>query len=255
MTSPASYPRVQFRELRSAWLWKNRGVVTAMALLTVGVLGATTAASAMWGPDFAATWYAIGALTGGFTVLVGAMLTVALLTHDAQALHQLRGAWGEENTTDELRRAQNRKLIWGWVDGVGLQRGDLDHFVVTRRGGLVVLDSKFRTDPNLTLTEQLAKDASRVRLRAEGVATTVLGGRVWGRRRASGRSVQVRAAVVVWGALQHEIVEVEDHHGVAVLPGRQLCSWLATLDGDVVTEGVALETLKGLHEFRLSARS
>lgn len=55
----------------------------------------------------------------------------------------IRGAYGEDQTRTELQRAQRAGLVWAWIDSVSLQRGDIDHIVVTRRGGVVALDWAF----------------------------------------------------------------------------------------------------------------
>ena len=230
-------------------------MVALSICLAIGMLALVTVPVVLSDPKSAATWYLLGGFHAGLIALVISMLRHAFLVHDRHAINQLRGAWGEENTTDELKGAQRRKVIWGWVDSVSLERGDLDHFVVTRQGGLVVLDSKFRTDPDLTVTEQLARDAARVRTRAEGVARTILGAKSKGQRRATGSAFPVRSAVVVWGALQREIAQIETYEGVDIVPGRQLRPWLASLEGDPVTEQAALEVLVGLREFRATQRA
>lgn len=87
-------------------------------------------------------WYALGALHA-IAVCAGiGMILFSFYVHDAEGIKQVRGAWGEENTRDELRLAKRKGLIWGWVDSITVSTGDIDHLVVTRRGGLVAIDSK-----------------------------------------------------------------------------------------------------------------
>ena len=95
-------------------------------------------------------------------------LQSAFLASDGEAIWHLRGAWGEENTRSELQRARRKRLIWGWVDSISLRAGDLDHLVVTRHGGLVAVDSKWRNRASDTV--DMARAADKARLRAEALA-------------------------------------------------------------------------------------
>ncbi|WP_166389739.1 nuclease-related domain-containing protein [Nocardioides ochotonae] len=99
---------------------------------------------------------------------------MAFLAHDAEAIWHVRGAWGEDNTRDELQRAKRKRLVWAWVDSVTLQAGDIDHLVVTRNGGLVAIDSKWRSKINDAA--DMARAAQKVRLRAEGLTRDLLKG-------------------------------------------------------------------------------
>jgi hypothetical protein len=117
-------------------------------------------------------WYALGvlqaAIVGGFLY----MMNMSFLASDPEAMKHVRGSWGEENTRDELLRAQRKKLIWGWVDSITLERGDLDQLVVTRGGGVVAIDSKWRND--IMDHAAIVEAARRVQLRSEGVVPSLL---------------------------------------------------------------------------------
>jgi hypothetical protein len=80
----------------------------------------------------------------------------------------------EDNTRTELERARRKRLVWGWVDSIELQVGDIDHLVVIRHGGMVAIDAKWRnqtTDEDVAAT---ADSARRAGLRAEGLLRTLL---------------------------------------------------------------------------------
>ena len=49
------------------------------------------------------------------------------LASDSAAVRDLRGAWGEDLTRDALARARRRKLVWGAVHSIQLEKTDLDH--------------------------------------------------------------------------------------------------------------------------------
>ncbi|MFC7723471.1 hypothetical protein ACFQW6_00010 [Nocardioides sp. GCM10028917] len=52
---------------------------------------------------------------------------------------------------------------------IALQSADLDHVVVTREGGVVVIDSKFHTDLTSTQVADMVRAAARARSRAEAL--------------------------------------------------------------------------------------
>lgn len=57
------------------------------------------------------------------------------VAQDVQAIHHPRGAWGEDNTRNELRRAPQKQLIWGWLDSITFQSGDLHAGCASRQSG------------------------------------------------------------------------------------------------------------------------
>jgi len=119
-------------------------LVAALGIGVVVLLVALTALLLFVGERSPLHWYLLGVAHAG---LIGAglhLLNSAFLTVDRDAMSQLRGAWGEENTRSELERAKRKGLIWGWVDSVTLAAGDIDHLVVTKSGGLVAIDTKWR---------------------------------------------------------------------------------------------------------------
>lgn len=138
------------------------------------------------------------------------LLHTAFLAHDAEGLWHVRGAWGEDNTRDELRRAKRKKVVWGWVDGLDLHVGDIDHLVVTRRGGLVAADSKWRS--RINDAAEMARAARKVRLRAEALTRDML----------KGDSHGVTAVVVLWGPPNTAFPKGATVDGIEFIAGRNL---------------------------------
>lgn len=231
---------------RRKWLGRNGARLAAVGAGTIVVLVVFTIWVLWLDLDDAMTYYLLGAVhAGAVAVLIGGIHTVYLL-HDGEGAHQLRGAWGEENTRDELRKARRRGHIWDAAHDVRLEVGDLDHVVATRRGGIVVLDSKWRSIVSDGAAVELAERARRVRTRAEALVDTHLP-RQRGRRMA--QRAKVRPAVVVWGAMASHLPPDFSHDGVDVIPGNQLCDWLAGLDGTPVERDVAEEFLAEVRRF------
>ncbi len=168
------YSRTVVRDLRVDWVRRNRGLVFSGALIVVGL----SAALAMWivvfSRDSRLAWYVLGTTQAVLVGLFVHALHTGFLLTDRDGIQQLRGAWGEENTRSELETAKRRRLVWGWVDSVSLQRGNMDHVVITRSAGVLVLDSKWRNKSDSKDTLDMAAAARKVQLRAEGVARTIL---------------------------------------------------------------------------------
>ncbi len=106
---------------------------------------------------------------------------------------------GEDNTRSELQKAKRRRLVWGWVDSITLQGGDLDHVVVTRSGGIVVLDSKWRGSIDADAVAEMTASAKKAAIRAQGLARSMLKSERGAKHRARAQPVTVDAAVVLWG--------------------------------------------------------
>ncbi|NPD04100.1 hypothetical protein HN031_05315 [Nocardioides sp. zg-1308] len=160
---------------------------------------------------------------------------------------------GEDNTRDELRRAKRKKLVWGWIDSFGLQAGDIDHLVVTRRGGLVAVDSKWRS--RVDDATEMARAAQKVRLRAEALTRDFLKGDSRGSRRAKVNPLSVTSVVVLWGPAQHGIPDGASIDGIEFIAGRKLVHWLRRLDGEHVDEAAADDVLRQLEARRASTKS
>ncbi|MBS2937328.1 hypothetical protein KDN32_06195 [Nocardioides sp. J2M5] len=178
------------------------------------------------------------------------LLNTAVLAHEPRAIHHLRGSWGEDNTRSELEAARKKKLVWGWVDSITLRAGDLDHVVITRNGGVVVLDSKFHTSVTTASVAAMTASAARARVRTEALARTLLKPEAHGRRRANRTSVSVTSCIVLWGPARHGVPEGFQADGVHFVDGRRLCEWLSALPPSAVSEEAAREFLQGLTAFR-----
>jgi hypothetical protein len=246
------YSRHELRRRRKRWLGRNARTV---AVVTAGM--AAVAVVVTWGlvafESGAIRWYLVGATHATVFGATLFMLNASFLASDREAIHHVRGAWGEENTRDELRRARRRRLVWSWVDSIGLQVGDVDHLVVTRRAGLVAIDSKWRSAVAPSDLVAMAQSARKVQLRAEGIARTVLD-REHGSHRARVQSLTVTPLVVVWGPAQREVSADALVEGIRFVVGRDLLDWLRDAEGEVVSRGAAKDVLRRLRAFRASAR-
>ncbi|XBB67204.1 nuclease-related domain-containing protein [Nocardioides sp. WV_118_6] len=246
------YPRRELRRMQRAWLRRNRWLVVFAVVFFGMVAALMTVTLALTG--LPVRWYLIGVAHAGIVALVLHVLNSAFLAHEGAAVFQLRGAWGEENTRSELQRAKRRRIIWGSVDSITLQAGDLDHVVVTRAGGVVVLDSKWRTAVTPEIVAEMTASARRTASRAQGLARTLLRSERGVRHRAPTPPVTVVAAVVLWGGARATVPDGHQVDGVHFIDGRKLVPWLRTLDGHVVSKEAANDLLARLREYRATTQ-
>lgn len=246
------YSRRELRRRRSEWLRRQAGRIAGACTVVL-----TTAALAAWwivtvsqGP---LGYYVLGALHAALFAVVAHLLNIAFLAFDREAIRHVRGAWGEENTRSELQRAKRRRLAWGWVDSIEFRAGDIDHVVVTRRGGIVAIDSKWRNQVGRDDVEAMAASAQKARRRAEALARQLLP-KERGAHRARTHALIVTPVVVLWGAAQGDVPDDCEIDGVRFLAGRKLVPWLRTLDGDPVSGGAAKEVLDKLQTYRAGVR-
>jgi hypothetical protein len=247
MTRFRSFPRNEYNRLFRGWAQRNLKLLGVFTLGMAALVGLETAIVVFLMPHGGFGWWILGVLQ---TVAVGVglhLINAAFITHEREAILQLRGAWGEDATREELKRAKRKGLIWGWVDSVALQAGDLDHVVVTRNGGLIAVDSKWRSEGNDAAA--MADSAAKARLRAEGVARSLLKAER-GSHRAKGHAVTVRPLVVIWGPAQHKMRDGGQVAGIPFVGGRRLLSWLNDVDGEQVSKVAAKETIRELKRFR-----
>jgi hypothetical protein len=172
------------------------------------------------------------------------LLHTAFLAHDGDAIRHVRGAWGEDNTRSELQRAKRLKLVWGWVDSLGLQHGDIDHLVVTRNAGLLAVDSKWRSQ--ISDAADMARAANKVRLRAEGLTRDLLKGTTRGSRRARVNPLSVTSVVALWGPAQHGVPDGASVDGIEFIAGRRFVEWLGRLDSEPVDRAAAAHIIHSL---------
>ncbi len=253
MSKAKSYPSRELRRLRLRWLARNkRPLLVAAGFFVVAAGGATWCGYVL---SSAGSWYVIGLIHASMTAAFLRLTNSAILAHEPRAVFQMRGAWGEDNTRSELKSATKRGLAWGWVDSIELQAGDLDHVVVTRSGGVIVLDSKFRTEVTAAGVADMAASAKRARLRTEALAQTLLRPDRSGRHRARTQSVQVTTCIVLWGPVRRDVPGGHVIDGVHFVDGRKLQPWLAQFTSSPVSEDAANELLDHLRKFRASAAS
>lgn len=246
-----SYPARQLRRRRREWLRGNAVLLVSLglAMLTLVALASVL----IWTSALAAKLYVLGVLHAGVIAVCAHVLNAAFLAHNHDAIWQLRGAWGEDNTRSELQRAKRRRLIWDWVDSVELQAGDIDHIVVTRSGGVVAIDSKWRNRITKKDVTAMADSSRRAALRAEGLLHTVLKKEKGARRRASTKPVTVTPVVVLWGASRTDVPSDATVDDVRFLDGHRLLRWFGELDGHDVPREAARDVVEQLEKYRAAA--
>ncbi len=245
MNRRTSYPREQYRQLLREWSRANRRVLASILTGGVVLLLVQTAVLMTLAPSGARP-YLLGFVHAAIGCGLLWFLHVCFLVQRRDAIHQLRGAWGEDNTTDVLRSARRRRRVWAWVDGVAVDGGDIDHVVATRHGGLVVMDSKWRSE--IDDPAPLVRSAQRSAQRTRGLVHSVTE-RGRGRRRESGHDVPLVPVVVVWGPAQQIVLGHPVVDGVLFLPGRDLGRWIADLDGTPMERQFARELIERIRGF------
>lgn len=228
---PLPFARQQYRQVRRRFLARNVWVLVALLLGT----GGTLALQALW-----VHGYVLGLIHGGFLVAMVAMLRSQFWAHTG-AFSLLLGGQGEDDTRAQLRRAARSGKIFGSIDGIELERCDIDHLVATPAGWYAI-DTKWRSKP-MTVTD-IDRDASSAKYAARK-ARSVL--------RAHGIVAEVRAAVVVWGGAAAAMPANGYRHssGVDFIPGRYLVNWLSEQpEHQPLTQPQANELLDKLNTFR-----
>ncbi len=251
MTKYKPYSRREFQRRLSVWLQRNLRLVAALTLGLIGLLAVVTVLLVVVATPTAFTWWLLGVFQAGMIGGLLHLLHAAFLANDGEAIWHLRGSWGEDNTRSELQRAKRKGLIWGWVDSITLKSGDIDHLVVTRRGGLVVIDTKWRNNANDTF--DMAQAGRKAKLRAEGVAHSIVTRETRARHRSRNNPLAVTPVVVVWGAAQHTLPENAHKNGIDFIAGQHLTRWLKRLDTETVTKAAADDIIDRLEAFRADA--
>lgn len=249
----ARYDPYSRRRLRARFVqFARRNTVLIAPVAVAMVAGTVLVSMLLHRVSGAAAWYLMGALhvvvVSGLAYGVG----MSFLAIDREAILHVRGAWGEDNTRGELRRARRRRLIWGWVDSVTLETGDIDHLVVTREGGVLAIDSKWRNEYDPASLSEMVRAAERAKLRAEGLMQTLLVNER-GSHRARARSVRVQPVVVLWGGVHEDVPEAASPSGIPFVAGRRLVRWMAALDGQSIDRSAAKDLLTRLEAYRASA--
>ncbi len=229
-----SYPN---RVIRGA----ARRFVSANAWVLVSITGITVTVCALlaWLLD----GYVAGLFTGVFASLMVAMVALGFLLLSGLTF-QVSGVMGESNTANVLRIARRRKYVYGWIDNLEIDSGDVDHLVVTR-AGVLAIDSKWHSH-----------GLSEARLESDAIAALACAGRA----RNILRSVQhrhpvVTPLVVVWGGNQAD-AHGQHHRGVEFVSGQELKAWLKAriITGNAFNDSQARALLGELEAFKRRVR-
>lgn len=248
-----TYPKREYRQLLRSWLMRHKGAVAVMVLLFAATVAVEAALLTVF-PSHEYTRYVVVALLGAVFVGFCWAIHTLFLAHEGTAIHQLRGAWGEDNTTTELKAAQRQGLVWGHVDALELERGDIDHLVVTRRGGIVVVDSKWCSALDADKRLAFAASATRAANAGRGLVNTVTQ-RSHGRHSAPRKAMTVTPVVVVWGAAQSSVRDDEVVDGVAIVRGSGFRTWLARLEVETISQKAATDLVARIEDFDENRRT
>ncbi len=172
-------------------------------------------------------------------ILFPAIVFFAFVIHTG-GLHQLVGAFGEDNTNDELKKATKRGHIWGHVRNVELDRSDIDHIVVAP-GRIFAIETKWHVRNADART--LASDALQAQ-RSARKAQSIL------RSKGIDYPHDVVPLVVVWGGGHFDVAEggaVVD--GVQVVRGTELAAWLSGWGTGTLAEDNATALIGRLEAF------
>lgn len=246
------FSRRQLGHRRRAWIRKNA------LLLTLAAVAAVAMAPILSGvlyilPLGGVRWYAIGWAHAGAAAAFLHLINTAFFAHDREAITHVRGAWGEDNTHSELTIAKRRRLIWDWIDSITLQSGDIDHLVITRRGGVLAIDSKWRNAVVPDDIEAMAASARTAANRATWLTQTLLAADRTARHRAKVRPLHVTPLVVVWGSAQHDVPPCYQRDGVSFVAGRRLRTYLRSAAGEEIDRQAAHDLARRLTEYRRTA--
>lgn len=239
------YPRRELRILFRAWVANNRMRLAKMTIVVAILIVVETLVLAFWWQS-PVRWYVLGMVHATFIAGLLHTVSTSFFANAQAAIHQLRGAWGEDNTRGEVQRAKRKGYVGGSIDGIELQIGDLDHFVVTRLGGLVAIDSKWRSEP-IVNGDTIVRDAERVKMRAEALTRTLLQSER-GLHRSRENAVRVQPVIVVWGPAQQELPEHAQFAGIDFVAGRRLLGWFKSLDGDPIDKGCSRQLARATRQ-------
>ncbi len=245
MGDPKPYSRVQSSARLRPWLRDRRMLLIRMSSVMAGLIAINAFVLSLTMPD-SVRWAFIGGMVGAAAIGICWMMHLSFVVHDRSAVYELRGAWGEDFTRDVLKRARRRRQIWGVVNGLATQRGDIDHIVVSRNGGLVVIDSKFRTELTAKDWESMIEAGRGHRRSMEALARSIIT-RSNGRHRGQER-LPITPAIVLWGPARREVAK-QVVEGVHLMSGDDLYGWLKDLDGESIPKAFGRELTDALREW------
>jgi hypothetical protein len=249
----ASFPRRQLSADLRGYLRRNRRqlLVVSAGYLAIGAVG-SVAEFFLLGHG-AVFWYLLGAFHALWLAALVGMVGLMWLASSQPAISYLRGTLGEDNTT-EILKAARRRSIWGFIASMETSGGDIDHVVVTRQGGVLAIDSKWRNEVTAELLETMAISARKAARRAESIMRSehvgTLKRECGARHRVETASYIVRPVVVVWGAEGHRMPDAASRSDVDFVAGPKLAQWLRSLEGEVIDEAAGRDLLTRLAEFK-----
>lgn len=226
------YARRRFRAQRWAYLKANRRDLVQVVVVVIFVI-ALTSLYGNWNP------YVKGFFHASLVWLLLGLVSFAFLMGTG-SFHQLAGAWGEDNTREQLEEAHKSGHVLADVSSIELGAFDIDHLVFTP-GGVLALESKwhFRRVPDQTIQEDVAQAKESARkaalvLKSEDIK----------------RPHDVVPVVVLWGGGRRAFPsEGRTVDGVFVVPGDALPAWLASRPRGLFGPDYALETAERVQAF------
>jgi hypothetical protein len=225
----APYSRRGYREKRRKFARANWKAL-AVLLVVFAAMGALL--------SWTMHGYALGAAHATLMLInVGMTVSISHATTTG-TVGLLAGAWGEENTRDLLRRAQRKRLIWGWIDGIATAAGDISITSLLRAAVLVAIDSKWRNDVTRKRLESDASAAANAARRANSILRSIH------------VPVGMTPVVVVWGGARAEVPPNACVDGVDFIGGHRVLEWLKGLPSEEVDKASARELVGRLYEFR-----
>ena len=252
MAPPRTYSGKKLRSQWSGFLRANRRLILIVTAIEIAAIAGITVVLLLgYGAEPLVT-YVLGAVHAATFAFFYFSLRIVFLANDQGAVRQMRGNLGETNTRDELKRAKRRRLIWGWVDSITVFGGDIDHLVITRHGGIVAIDSKWRNDTIGADISRSAVAASKAAGRAKAVLRHLgyFKREHTARRRATDTSITVTPLVALWGPIQHDVPIAARVEDVDFIAGPGISGWLRQHRSDDISRRAAKRLLGELEEFR-----
>lgn len=246
MGDPKPYSRVQTRADLRLWLSERRSLLVALIAL-LAVLIAFEAWLVMQWATSPLTGMIIGGVVGGFTVVAAWQVHLAFLAQNRKAIHHLRGSHGEDATREVLKRAERTGSVIGAVHSINLEKTDLDHVVLASRGGLIVMDSKYRTAVDDDDVKRMVENGRKLGTRMIGLASTTM---PRGRGRHRGQEhLPVTPVIVMWGPAQRLVSGNGIVNGVHLVLGDSLEDWLNALEGESVDPDLGRDVLQSFRQW------
>lgn len=201
---PRAYARQQLRRDFRIFLRTNARIVLALA---AGAAALTAFEALIF------RGVALGFIAGVIVTLLASALGVTFLMHGS-GFYRLAGAWAEEFTRDELKKALRRGDVWSVVNGVRVGGQDVDHLVLAPRG-IFAMDSKWHFRYDVDYLQVDVEKAERAASKARSILISLK------QRR------EVTPIVVVAGPGRIPLVEAPVQlNGVEVIALDSLAAWL-----------------------------